>query len=187
MGPLSAPILILMRANAFIRPCFEQDLEMVWLLAAFHAQGSFAMLEDSALSLAIWQARWASVVNRELPFLVACTENNPSRVIGFAYADAPLLGARSLNSPAIELHLAVTPALQRHGLGGQLLGQMLEDLRPLGPQNLFACYGKPAGASEPSPAEALLRRGGFGHCATLPGAASKFGRSLDVVIMTRRP
>lgn len=176
-----------MRANAFIRPCFEQDLEMVWLLAAFHAQSGFAMLEERPLTLAIWQDRWRRIVTRESPFLVACTEDNPSRVIGFAYADSPLLGALQLGGASTELFLAVTPALCRHGLGGQLLGQLLDDLRPLGPQNVFACFGKPAeGASAPNPADTLLRRGGFGHCATLPGAARKFGRNLDVVIMTRR-
>jgi L-amino acid N-acyltransferase YncA len=175
-----------MRANAFIRPCFEQDLEMVWLLAAFHAQSGFAILEERPLTLAIWQERWVRIVTRELPFLVACTEDNPSRVIGFAYADAPLLGASQLGGAAIELFLAVTPALHRHGLGGQLLSQLLDDLRLLGPHNVFACFGKPPGTSEPSPADALLRQGGFGHCATLPGAARKFGRNLDVVIMTRR-
>lgn len=175
-----------MHATAFIRPCFEQDLEMVWLLAAHHALTGVAVLEEEALSLAEWTQRWSRIVRTGHLFLVACLQDDPSRVIGFAYTDAPLLGAQRLGQDAIELHGAVTPALLRHGIGGQLLREMLEELKSGQARHVYACYGRAQGATEPGPAAALLRSAHFSVAGTLAGAGRKFGQAIDVVIMSRR-
>lgn len=174
-----------MQAPAFIRPCFEQDLEMVSLLAAHHALTGFSMLEEQALTLPAWGQRWSRIVQAGRPFFVACPQADPSRVIAYAYADTPLLGASQLDPAGLELFGAVTPALLRHGVGGEMLRQLLEDLKTSQAEQVYACHGsfKDSGAS--SPAILLLRRGGFGLVGKLPGAARKFGRAIDVIVMAR--
>lgn len=174
-----------MHAPAFIRPCFEQDLEMVSLLAAHHALTGISMLEDQALTLPAWGQRWSRIVQAERPFFVACPQANPTRVIAFAYADAPLLGSKQFDPSALELHGAVTPALLRHGVGGEMLRHMLEDLKTSPAERVYACHGSLKDTAETSPAMLLLRGGGFALVGKLPGAARKFGRTIDVTIMAR--
>jgi L-amino acid N-acyltransferase YncA len=185
MGQVNPSALIPMHAPAFIRPCFEQDLESVAFLAGHHALTGFSMLEEHLLPLAAWSQRWSRIVRAGHPFLVACLAANPSRIIGFAYTDAPLLGAGHLNGAAIELHGAVTPALLRHGVGGEILRQTLHDLKTTQTEHIYVCYGSPRDSSEPSAVSRLLRREGFGQVGKLPGAARKFGRPLDLVILAR--
>lgn len=164
----------------FVRPCFGQDLETVRLIAAHHALTGFSWLESQPPSEADLVAAWSRTVDAGLPYIVACPRSDPSRVLGFGYAQEGLFGSPLLCGRP-ELRLAVHPSHLRKGLGALLLSALLEDLASAGAAGASCSFGH----EEASAPLALVTRAKFTKAVRLSAAARKFGKVYDVVVATR--
>jgi phosphinothricin acetyltransferase len=163
-----------------VRPCFEHDLQAVQFIYAHHVLHSTASFEIEAPSLDEMRARWIKTVGEGWPFLVATAENDPTRVLGFAY------GGRYHTRPAyahtFEDSIYVAPSLARRGVGTALLTSLLLDLRNIGARQVVALIGDSANVAS----VALHKKLRFRQVGVLEGVGEKFGREVDVVLMQRR-
>lgn len=162
-----------------VRPCFEQDLEVVRFIAAHHVSTGVAALEDQEPAPEALHAAWVETVIAERPFVVACPKADPSRIVGFGYV-RPLLGA-AIFAQAPEVRVAVSPGSLRAKVGSSLLNVMLRDLQAAGVRQVFAAYGR----EEPDISEPFYARAYFQPAGLLPKATHKWRRPIDVRLMTR--
>lgn len=162
-----------------VRPCFQQDLELVQLIYAHHVLTGTGTFEIEPPSLEEMTARWSNVVARGWPFLVACSSSDVSRILGFAYAQQ--FRDREAYSKTFEVSIYVGPTTQRQGAGAQLLSEVLTTLRGDGVREVLAVIGDSYNAASIG----LHAKLGFKHVGTMHNVGEKFGRLLDVVIMQR--
>jgi L-amino acid N-acyltransferase YncA len=162
-----------------VRPCFQQDLELVQLIYAHHVLTGAGSFEIEPPSLADMTARWSHVVQRGWPWLVASPASDPSRVMGFAYAQQ--FRDRPAYARTFEVSVYAAPTTLRQGAGGLLLRELLVTLRADGARQALALIGDSANAASIGLHEKL----GFRHVGTMSNVGEKFGRLLDVVVMQR--
>lgn len=174
MSDKPAPLSVL------TRPCFEQDVQMVQFIYEHHVLRGTASFELEPPSLEEMRARWTRIVAQGWPFLVAFPTNDPSRVLGFAYAAQ--YNSRAAYARTFEDSVYVAPSLLRRGVGVRLLYDLLVELGALKAREVLAQIGD----SENTASIALHARMGFQKIGVLPGVGEKFGRWLDVVLMQRR-
>lgn len=163
----------------FVRPCFQQDLETVQLIYAHHVLTGAGTFEVEPPSLPEMEQRWARVVDRGWPFLVASPAGDLSRVLGFAYAAQ--YRDRAAYARTFEVSVYCAPTSLRRGVGALMLSELLVALRDQGARQALAFIGDSANA----PSIGLHGKLGFRHVGTLRNVGEKFGRQLDVVIMQR--
>jgi L-amino acid N-acyltransferase YncA len=172
MSPASPAALI-------VRPCFQQDLEMVQLIYAHHVLTGTGSFETEPPSLEEMTERWRHVVKAGWPFLAVSPTSDPSRVMGYAYA------AQFRDRPAyahtFEVSVYVAPTSLRQGVGALALRALLVDLHAQGARQVLAFIGDSANAASIG----LHQKLGFRHVGTLARVGEKFGRTLDVVVMQR--
>ena len=162
-----------------VRPCFQQDLEVVQLIYAHHVLTGTGTFEIAPPSLDEMTARWSRVVGAGWPFIVASPRSDLSRVMGFAYATQ--FRDRAAYARCFEVSVYAAPTTLRSGAGGMMLAHLLASLRDEGAREALAFIGDSANAAS----IALHRKLGFSHVGLLSRAGEKFGRLLDVVIMQR--
>lgn len=162
-----------------IRPCFDQDIEQIQLIYAQYVLTSPATFELEAPTLNEMRDRWASVISRGGPWLVASPSSDITRVLGYAYA-APFHD-RAAYARTFEDSIYLAPSAQRQGVGGVLLAELLETLRDDGVMEVIALIG----SSENEASIRLHAKCGFDPVGTLRGVGQKFERRHDVVIMQR--
>ncbi|HWA21414.1 MAG TPA: GNAT family N-acetyltransferase [Caulobacterales bacterium] len=163
-----------------VRPCFEQDLQWVQFIYAHHVLHGVASFELEPPDLAETRARWAKAVGAGLPFLVACPQTDPTRVVGFAYA-APF-HQRPAYAHTFEDSVYVAPGAAGRGVGAILLNGVLHELQhPEEVRQVLALIGDSDNAASIALHSKLL----FQRVGKLHKVGYKFGRDLDVIIMQR--
>lgn len=162
-----------------IRPCFQQDLQLVQLIYAHHVLTGTGTFEIEAPDLEEMTLRWSNIVARGWPFLVASPSSDLSRVLGFAYAAQ--FRDREAYAKTFEVSIYVGPTTQRQGAGAMLLSEVLTTLRGDGVREVLAVIGDSYNAASIG----LHAKLGFKHVGTMHNVGEKFGRLLDVVIMQR--
>ncbi|MBY0563630.1 MAG: GNAT family N-acetyltransferase [Hyphomonadaceae bacterium] len=167
------------RPETIVRPCFQQDLELVQLIYGHHVLTGTGSFETEPPSLEEMTARWSRVVQRDWPFVVACPAADMSRIVGFAYAQQ--YRDRPAYDGAFEVSVYTAPTSLRRGIGAALLRDLLLTLQRDGARSALAFIGDSANAAS----IALHAKLGFRHVGTLKDVGVKFGKSLDVVIMQR--
>ena len=115
-------------------------------------------------------ARRITQTTERLPWLVAV---DGDRVVGYAYA-APH-GGRAAYAWSVDTSIYLDTAVRGRGVGADLYGAVLDQLRVLGYVSAFAGIALPNAASV-----ALHRRMGFEETGSLPVAGFKLGRWIDV-------
>lgn len=75
----------------------------------------------------------------------------------------------------------MAPGFERRGLGGLLLGALIERCAALGYRRMVAVIGDSANGASIRLHEAA----GFARAGLVPAAGFKFGRWLDIVILQR--
>lgn len=159
-----------------VRPAVEQDIDPIRCIYAHHVLNGTGSFEESAPDVEEMAARFRSVRERDLPFLVAEIEGV---VRGFAYA-APFR-SRSAYRFTVEDSVYVHPAAVGRGIGRQLLAGLIERCRKKGLRQMVAVIGD----SDNERSIALHAALGFRRAGTLLQVGCKFGRSLDIVFMQR--
>lgn len=165
--------------SMIVRPCFQQDLELVQLIYAHHVLSGAGTFEVEPPTLEHMTDRWAGIVEKGWPFLVASPVSDPSRVLGFAYAGQ--YRDRTAYARTFESSIYVGPTTLRQGAGERLLGELLMTLRDDGVRQVLAFIGDSYNAASIG----LHAKLGFKHVGTLANVGEKFGRLLDVVVMQR--
>ena len=167
------------KPQILVRPCFEQDLEQVALIYAHHVTTGAGSLEHTPPTLAEIRERWTKVVSRGWPWLVACTQDDITRVAGYAYAAQ--YRDREGYRHTFEDSVYVAPGQERRGVGFVLVAALLHELGDLDVKQVVAVIG----GSDNAASIALHKKCGFSHVGTLWGVGWKFGRVHDVILMQR--
>lgn len=167
------------RPPILVRPCFQQDLELVQLIYAHHVLSGTGTFEIVPPSLEEMTDRWGKVVSKGWPWVVASPASDLSRVLGFAYAAQ--FRDREAYSKTFEVSIYVGPTTQRQGAGALMLNEVLHMLKADGAREVLAVIGDSYNAASVG----LHRKLGFTHVGTLSNVGEKFGRQLDVVLMQR--
>jgi phosphinothricin acetyltransferase len=162
-----------------VRPCFQQDLELVQLIYANHVQTGTGTFEIEPPSLEQMSERWGDIVQRGWPFLVASPTSDLTRIMGFAYAVQ--YRDRAAYAKTFETSIYCGPTTMRRGVGTQLLGSLLGNLRDDGVHQALAFIGDGYNAASIG----LHVKLGYRHVGTLVQVGEKFGRALDVIVMQR--
>lgn len=162
-----------------VRPCFQQDLEMVQLIYAHHVLTGTGTFEIEPPSLEEMSDRWGNIVQHGWPFLVASPVSDLTRIMGFAYAAQ--YRDRAAYAKTFETSIYCAPTSIRKGIGTQLLGSLLASLRDDGVHQALAFIGDSYNAASIG----LHAKLGYRHVGTLVQVGEKFGRALDVVMMQR--
>lgn len=166
----------LVDASVLVRPAFAADLAVVQAIYAAHVLGGSGTFEEVPPELDEIMARWHAITGRGLPYLVATIDGT---VRGFAYAGP--FRPRSAYRFTVEDSIYVDPVEVGRGLGGQLLGSLIERCTDLGIRQMVAVIGDSANTRSIR----LHGRHGFRRAGVLVDAGYKFGRWLDAVFMQR--
>ena len=162
-----------------VRPCFQQDLQVVQLIYAHHVETGTGSFETVPPTLEEMTDRWSKIVDRGWPYMVASPPEDMSRVLAFAYATQ--YRDRAAYSKTFEVSVYAAPTSLRRGAGSVALAEVLTGLRSDGAQEALAFIGD----SENAASIGLHHKLGFRHVGTLSNVGEKFGRLLDVVVMQR--
>ena len=165
--------------DLIVRPCFQQDLELVQIIYAHHVLSGAGTFETEPPDLEEITRRWSEIVERGWPYLVAAPRSDMTRVLGFAYARP--FRDRAAYALSFEDSIYVAPTAQRQGVGVALLAQLISMLKTDGARELIAVIGD----SKNEGSIGLHARAGFQPCGLLQNVGYKFGAWHDVVLMQR--
>jgi phosphinothricin acetyltransferase len=163
-----------------VRAAVPADAEAVAAIFA-HYVATVVTFEEVAPCAADWRARLGELVGRNLPFLVAEAggAEEPGTVCGFAYASP--WRPKPAYRHTVEDTVYLSPAHTGRGIGGALLGRLLEECAAAGARQVIAVI-----ADTGSDASAALhRRFGFTQAGRLSGVGRKHGRWIDTVLMQK--
>lgn len=163
----------------FVRPCFQQDMEMVQLIYAHHVVTGTGTFEIQPPTVEEMTDRWSQVVSLGWPYLVVCPRADATRVLGFAYAVQ--FRPRMAYELTFEDSVYVAPGSERQGAGAAVLTGVLHALKEMGVREVAAIIGDSANVASIN----LHAKLGFRHVGTFTNFGCKFGRWLDVVAMQR--
>ncbi len=159
-----------------LRDATEADFDAITAIYAhnvMHGTGTFALEPPSRDEML---AGFATVKGMGLPYLAAV---DGDEVVGYAYASP--FRTRPGYRYSIEDSLYLAPHHTGKGLGKRLLTTLIERCTERGLYSMIAVIGDGANGASIGVHEAC----GFVRTGELPRAGYKFGRWLDVVLMTR--
>ncbi len=165
-----------MTGAARLRDARPADLAAIQAIYADHVANGLATFELVPPDLETMTARYQATLAQGLPYLVAELE---SAVRGYALAG--LYNPRPGYRFTVEDTVYVAPGFERRGLGGLLLGALIERCTALGYRRMVAVIGDSANGASIGLHEAA----GFARAGLVPSAGFKFGRWLDIVILQR--
>jgi phosphinothricin acetyltransferase len=159
-----------------IRPATTGDLPAITEIYDHAVRYGTATFELIPPDLAEMTRRFAGLMDGGYPYLVAALEG---RVIGYAYAGA--YRPRPAYRFTVENSVYLQPAIQRRGIGMQLLQRLITECEQRGYRQMIAVIGDSANAGSIG----VHARTGFQMIGTHPNVGFKFGRWLDTVMMQR--
>jgi L-amino acid N-acyltransferase YncA len=165
--------------SMIVRPCFQQDLEVVQLIYAHHVMTGAGTFEIDPPSLDEMTERWSKIVTKGWPYLVASPTHDLTRVLGYAYAQP--FRERAAYAQTFEDSIYIAPSSQRQGVGALLLSELLRALRTDGVREVLGVIGDSGNAGSIG----LHAKAGFHHVGVFRNVGFKFGRWFDVVLMQR--
>jgi L-amino acid N-acyltransferase YncA len=160
-----------------LRDAASDDLPEIARIYGHHVLTGLASFEDEPPDEADMGRRYADVMARGLPWLVAY--DGARRVMGYAYAAPYRL--RSAYRYTLEDSIYVAPDAVRGGIGRALLAALIARSTDLGYRQMVAVIGDSANV----PSIALHEQLGFARVGVLAATGWKFGRWVDSVLMQR--
>lgn len=159
-----------------IRAAHEGDIQAITAIYAFHVRhglGSFELEPPDAVEMA---RRYAEVVDRDLPYLVAEREGH---IVGFAYANR--YHRRPAYRCTLEDSIYIHPEHTGQGIGRVLLPALIDACEQAGYRQLIAVIGDSHNLTS-----IRLHTGcGFQQVGLLRSVGFKLGHWLDTVFMQR--
>ncbi len=165
-----------MPSGSAVRAARVGDLAAVAGIYAHWVAVSTATFDEVAPSPADWRERFDDLRRRGLPFLVVDADG---AVCGYALCAPwkPRAGYRH----TVEDSVYVAPDAVGRGVGGTLLGALVERCRDAGLRQVIAVVAWPGGEA----ALAVHERHGFRHAGLLRAVGDKHGRRLDTLLLQR--
>ncbi len=159
-----------------VRDAGPEDIEAICAIYRHYVLTSKATFETEPPDAAELARRWADVVQRGLPWLVA---ERHGQVVGYAYA-APYR-VRVAYRFTVEDSVYVAPRALGQGCGRALLEALVARCTAAGYRAMVAVIGDSANAGS----IALHKTCGFAPAGTLPSVGWKLGQWVDSVLMLR--
>jgi len=159
-----------------VRPATPEDLPAIQSIYAHHVLHGLASFEETPPSVDELRRRYDDVRARGLPYLAA---DFGGTLVGYGYC-APYR-SRSAYRYSLEDSVYVRSGSEGRGVGGALLGALIQGCEALGYRQLIAVIGDSANAASIN----LHAAFGFVRVGTLRSAGFKFGRWVDSVLMQR--
>jgi L-amino acid N-acyltransferase YncA len=159
-----------------IRPTIPADLfaiTEIYQQAVLYGTATFELIPPD---LAEMTRRFGVLMDGGFPYLVAALEGH---VVGYAYSGA--YRPRPAYRFTVENSVYLQPAIQRRGIGLQLLQRLIAESEARGYRQMIAVIGDSANAGSVG----VHSRCGFQMIGTHPNVGFKFGRWLDTVMMQR--
>ncbi|MEV5555705.1 N-acetyltransferase family protein [Nonomuraea wenchangensis] len=163
-------------SDAVIRPAVPADLAAVTAINAHYVANTVITFEETPPTVADWQARLADLTARGFPFLVA---DVGGEVAGYAYAGP--WRPKPAYRHTVEDSIYLAPGHSGRGLGGALLGALIDGATAAGLRRMIAVIAD-AGDDR---SIALHRRHGFTEAGRLTEVGFKLGRWVDTTLMER--
>ena len=166
-----------------IRPARDGDLEdigRIYAEAVANTTATFDLEPWSDEKLVEWFAAHGGRYPALVAEIAGSAESaeNAGRVVGWASVSP--FHPRPGWSPTVENALYVSPEAREKGVGGALLGQLVNEAREAGHRVIVARVVEGNAASL-----CLHLKLGFVEVGTLEGVGRKFGRLLDVTILQK--
>ncbi|MFE6223090.1 MULTISPECIES: GNAT family N-acetyltransferase [unclassified Streptomyces] len=159
-----------------VRPATEADLDAVAAIYAHYVDHTVVTFDETAPPPSFWRSRLAELTGRGLPFLVA---EDAGRIAGYAYA-APWRPKPAYRH-SVEHSVYLSPAHTGRGLGGALMGALIDACAAAGVRQMIAVVADSGTAAS----LALHRRLGFTEAGRLTAVGHKHGRWVDTVLLQR--
>ena len=159
-----------------VREARPPDLPAIAAIYAHHVLTGLASFEIDPPDESEMRRRYAEVLARGLPFLVA---EGDGAVLGYAYA-APYR-TRPAYRFTVEDSVYVAHKRVGRGIGSLLLASLVSACGRAGCRQMIPVIGDSANAAS----IALHERCGFARVGLLPATGFKFGRWVDSVLMQR--
>ena len=159
-----------------IRSAGPDDIDAIQRIYAHHVLKGSASFEELPPDAVELERRRRDVVSRGLPYLTALIDH---AIVGYAYLTP--YRPRSAYRFTVEDSIYLAPGHERQGIGGRLLGNLIETATALGMRQMLAVIGDSANRGS----IALHERHGFAHVGTFRSVGFKHGGWLDSVLMQR--
>ncbi|MER6981429.1 GNAT family N-acetyltransferase [Streptomyces carpinensis] len=159
--------------TATVRPVRRTDLTAVADIYRHYVLHSVATFDETPRSLQEWQHKLDDLASRGLPFLVA---EEAGQVVGFAYAGP--WRPKPAYRHTVEDTVYLAPEATGRGLGGALLGELIDACARAGVRRVIAVIADGVDASA-----ALHRRFGFTDAGRLTAVGYKHGRWIDTLLL----
>ncbi len=163
-------------SDAVIRPAVPADLAAVTAINAHYVANTVITFEETPPTVADWQAKLADLTARGFPFLAADVGDE---VAGYAYAGP--WRPKPAYRHTVEDSIYLAPGHSGRGLGGALLGALIDGATAAGLRRMIAVIAD-AGDDR---SIALHRRHGFTEAGRLTEVGFKLGRWVDTTLMER--
>ena len=156
-----------------IRPAIREDMPAVVGIYNWAINQTFATIESEPLSAEEAAEWWDANARQRNVTLVADDDGD---IIGWAR----LLPWRQRGFEVVEDLVYVDPLAQKHGVGRELLGRLIEAARETGCHTIVASV-----AADNQAGLRLHQSLGFEVVGTLRHAAHKFSRWVDITLVQR--
>lgn len=165
-----------------VRDTRPEDLAHIQSIYAHHVLNGVASFEEEPPDLAEITRRFEATRAGGFPFLTAESDDTsgiPSGIRGYAYAGP--YRTRPAYRYSLENSVYVTPGSEGHGIGRELLDELIRRCTDLGYRQMIAVIGDSGHIVSIKLHEAF----GFTHAGNIRSVGFKFGRWVDSVIMQR--
>jgi L-amino acid N-acyltransferase YncA len=158
-----------------IRPYRADDIAAVTRIYGHYVRDTVITFETEEPDEAEMASRFATIASKGHPLLIGEMDGS---VIGYAYAST--YRAREAYRFTCEDSIYLAPTAVGHGIGGRLLGRLIEDSSKAGLRQMLAVI-----TAERENSIRLHAKHGFRMIGRYEALGYKFDRWLDVVHMQR--
>jgi L-amino acid N-acyltransferase YncA len=158
-----------------IRPYHADDIAAVTRIYGHYVRDTVITFETEEPDEAEMASRFATIASKGHPLLIGEMDGS---VIGYAYAST--YRAREAYRFTCEDSIYLAPTAVGHGIGGRLLGRLIEDSSKAGLRQMLAVI-----TAERENSIRLHAKHGFRMIGRYEALGYKFDRWLDVVHMQR--
>jgi len=166
-------------APLLLRDAGPEDTAALAAIYGHHVRHGLATFEETPPDAAEMGRRCRALQDQGLPYLVALSSEDAGEILGFAYAGA--YRPRPAYRHTLEDSIYVDPQHMGRGVGGALLGRLIERSTALGYRQMVAVIGDSANLGSIRLHESF----GFRPVGTLNSLGFKLGRWVDVVLLQR--
>lgn len=173
-----------------VRPADDDDAPRIADVFAGYVLASVATFVEDPPSVGTWLERLATAREQKLPFVVAdLPDGHPAaprgglRAAGFAWCAQ--FRPHAAYRYTVEDSVYIAPEATGAGLGGRLLGTLVDDLAQTGIRQVVAVIATLPDARHDTPSIVLHRRLGFEVVGRMPGVGYKQGQWVDTVLMQK--